>query len=65
MYDNGVLVKKGDAVKAGQVIGKVGSNGNSTGPHLHLEVHDQNDQLMNPVDFLKNQKAVDSSKVCG
>ena len=65
MYDNGVLVKKGDTVKAGQVIGKVGSNGNSTGPHLHLEVHDQNDKLMNPVQFLKDQKAVDASQVCG
>jgi len=39
MYTNEVYVSEGDKVTAGQLIAGVGSNGNSTGPHLHFEIH--------------------------
>ena len=38
MHEGTITVKAGDKVQQGQVIGKMGSSGNSTGMHLHFEV---------------------------
>lgn len=46
-----MYVKKGDVVKAGDVIAAVGSTGNSTGPHLHLEIR-VNGEHIDPQQYL-------------
>ena len=43
-----LLVKSGDVVRRGQVIGTLGSSGRSTGPHLHYEIA-QNNIALNPM----------------
>jgi murein DD-endopeptidase MepM/ murein hydrolase activator NlpD len=46
-----VLVKSGQTVNTGTVLGRLGSTGRSTGPHLHYEVR-YNDQPLDPRRFL-------------
>jgi murein DD-endopeptidase MepM/ murein hydrolase activator NlpD len=43
---------EGQAVKSGDAVGRLGSTGTSTGPHLHFEVRDADDRPMNPELFL-------------
>ena len=63
-HNSAILVRVGDFVKKGQMIGLVGSTGNSTGHHLHFEIR-CNDIPLDPLDFLpenKNLKPVHTLK---
>lgn len=50
-------VKKNQRVRRGQRIGKVGSSGRSTGPHLHFEVQENGD-ARDPMSFLSRKTQV-------
>ena len=48
-----ILVKKGQEVKRGDVIGLLGNSGRSTGPHVHYEVK-INGTPVNPLNYILN-----------
>jgi len=49
-----IMVKRGQTLARGDVIGKMGSTGYSTGPHLHYEVW-KHGKVFNPQDYILNE----------
>lgn len=47
-------------IKAGQVIGRMGNTGVSTGQHLHFELHDINDKQIQPLLYLKDPRNINN-----
>lgn len=52
MLDGSMRVVVGQQIKVADPIGQVGSTGESTGPHLHFEIH-ENGQPIDPFEWLK------------
>lgn len=53
-----VLVRRGQEIKRGDVIGHVGNTGASTAPHLHYEVR-RNDRAVDPINYYFNDLSAD------
>ncbi len=63
-YLDDIVVHEGDAVVAGQRIGAVGSNGWSTGPHLHFEIRNSANTAVEPIGWMEAGGAVFPGQEC-
>jgi murein DD-endopeptidase MepM/ murein hydrolase activator NlpD len=52
-HQSAVGVTVGEHVRPGQAIGAIGTTGNVTGPHLHLEVHPSGGDPVDPLTWLR------------
>jgi murein DD-endopeptidase MepM/ murein hydrolase activator NlpD len=51
-HNSSLKVKQGQSVTAGQVVAASGNTGNSTGPHVHLEIHPGGGAPVSPLPWL-------------
>ncbi|WP_329484392.1 M23 family metallopeptidase [Kribbella sp. NBC_01484] len=52
-------VSVGETVYAGDQVGAIGMTGNTTGPHLHFEVHPDGGEAIDPTPWLRNHCGLD------
>jgi murein DD-endopeptidase MepM/ murein hydrolase activator NlpD len=59
---SGIAVHEGDIMEPGGIVGRIGSTGRATGPHLHYEVR-IDDEAVDPTRFLRaGAKLVNSDR---
>jgi len=47
-----ISVNVGESVNPGKIVGESGNTGHSTGPHLHLEIHPDGGEAIDPLPWL-------------
>jgi lipoprotein NlpD len=62
-HNRRILVSKGQEVNQGQIIAEMGSTGNSSGPHLHFEIHTSKRAAVDPISFLPSQNSIATSPI--
>lgn len=60
-HNERLLVNVGQQVNQGQIIAEMGSTGNSSGPHLHFEIHTKQRTAVDPIAFLPAQNTATTS----
>jgi murein DD-endopeptidase MepM/ murein hydrolase activator NlpD len=55
-HNSARMVSRGQRVRQGQLISRVGNTGNSTGPHLHFEIR-SGSRILNPLGILPSSRS--------